>query len=331
MTDFDPALEIERASVAVRQAARVCRSVQAALVTAETLEKKDKSPVTVADFASQAVVCQAIAAGSAVPRVVGEESAKELRADDQAPLRAQITEHVRGILGSEITEDDALRMIDLGGVDPADTDGRYWTLDPIDGTKGFLRNQHYAIALGFIDRGELRAAVLACPRLAIDGGEGALLTAVRGEGARIAPLFEDGPAEPIRVHDVARASEARFCESVEAAHSDHSWAGQIANKLGITSESVRMDSQAKYAAVARGDASIYLRLPTKPGYQEKIWDHAAGALVVEEAGGKLTDVDGKPLDFSRGRTLAGNRGVIAASAGIFDEVLAAVRGAEPSA
>ncbi len=94
--------------------------------------------------------------------------------------------------------------------------------------------------------------------------------------------------------------------------------------LGIRSEPYRIDSQCKYAAVARNDASIYLRLPTRKDYQEKIWDHAAGKLVVECAGGKVTDVDGKPLDFGRGRTLADNRGVVATCGAIHDEVIAAV-------
>jgi 3'(2'), 5'-bisphosphate nucleotidase len=85
-----------------------------------------------------------------------------------------------------------------------------------------------------------------------------------------------------------------------------------------------MDSQAKYAGLARGDASIYLRLPTRKDYQEKIWDHAAGLIVVEEAGGRVTDVRGAPLDFGRGGTLAGNSGVIATNGPIHDEVLAAV-------
>ena len=53
----DRSSELAAAVDAVRAAARVCRAVQARLVTAETLEKKDKSPVTVADFASQAIVC----------------------------------------------------------------------------------------------------------------------------------------------------------------------------------------------------------------------------------------------------------------------------------
>ena len=67
-----------------------------------------------------------------------------------------------------------------------------------------------------------------------------------------------------------------------------------------------------------------MRLP-RPSYQEKVWDHAAGALIVEEAGGKVTDARGVQLDFSRGRTLDGNYGIIAASPGLHRRVLAAAQ------
>lgn len=64
---------------------------------------------------------------------------------------------------------------------------------------------------------------------------------------------------------------ASFCESVEAAHSDHSTNSRIATLLGIEKQSVRMDSQAKYCSIARGDGDIYLRLPVSITYEEKIW------------------------------------------------------------
>jgi hypothetical protein len=95
--------------------------------------------------------------------------------------------------------------------------------------------------------------------------------------------------------------------------------------LGITLPPVRLDSQCKYAVVARGEASIYLRLPTRPGYEEKIWDHAAGCVIVKEAGGAVTDVRGRPLDFSRGSTLALNSGVVASNGVLHYRVLDAVR------
>jgi 3'(2'), 5'-bisphosphate nucleotidase len=88
-------------------------------------------------------------------------------------------------------------------------------------------------------------------------------------------------------------THATFCESVEAGHSSHDDQALIAKKLGITRPSVRMDSQAKYGSIARGAGDLYLRLPVRKDYQEKIWDHAAGDLIVREAGGQVTDADGK--------------------------------------
>ena len=83
-----------------------------------------------------------------------------------------------------------------------------------------------------------------------------------------------------------------------------------------------MDSQCKYALVAQGQAAAYLRL-TKGGYVEKIWDHAAGAIIITEAGGMLTDLYGKPLDFSKGRTLSSNKGIIASCGGALHQELVA--------
>ena len=116
-----------------------------------------------------------------------------------------------------------------------------------------------------------------------------------------------------------------MCESVESGHSNHDDSARITELLGIVAEPYRIDSQCKYAAVARGDASIYLRLPTRADYREKIWDHAAGKYVVEQAGGRVTDVTGAPLDFSHGRRLERNLGVIATDGRFHDEVVAAVQ------
>jgi 3'(2'), 5'-bisphosphate nucleotidase len=60
-------------------------------------------------------------------------------------------------------------------------------------------------------------------------------------------------------------------------------------------------------------------------YKEKIWDQAAGSIIVEEAGGTVTDLDGKALDFSLGRTLKGNRGICASNGRFHDRALAALK------
>ena len=63
---------------------------------------------------------------------------------------------------------------------------RFWTLDPIDGTKGFLRSQQYAIALALIVDGEIVVAALGCPNLICccrtQRQTGIIYTAVKGEG-----------------------------------------------------------------------------------------------------------------------------------------------------
>jgi len=320
----DRSTDLEAAVDAVRTAARACRAVQERLVRPETLEKRDKSPVTVADFASQAIVCARLFGYRSDDPVVGEEDASALREDAQAGLRAAVAERVGEELGERADEERVLSWIDLGS---AKAEGpRYWTLDPIDGTKGFLRREQYAVALALIEDGEVVLGVLGCPNLPLHGGVGALFSAVRGGPAWMSPLWDaEAPAQMVRVGTPASAADARLCESVESAHSDQTESARIAALLGIRTEPYRIDSQCKYAAVARDDASIYLRLPTRPNYQEKIWDHAAGSLVVEAAGGRVSDIDGRPLDFTRGRTLAKNRGVVATSGSIHDEVIDAVR------
>lgn len=313
--------ELEAALLAVRRAAQVTRRVQVDLVNAETIEKKDKSPVTVADFASQAIVCATLREALKDDAIVGEEDAQALRDDGAASLRSAVTRHVNSVLPSTMREEDVLAAIDLGN---AKAEGpRYWTLDPIDGTKGFLRKQQYAIALALIENGKVALGVLGCPNLDHNEVRGTMLYAIRGEGARAAPL-EGGNEVRISVSEPASLSAARFCESVEAAHSNQSEAAQIGQRLGIESSAVRMDSQAKYAAVARGDAHIYLRLPKSKSYTEKIWDHAAGSIVVEEAGGIVTDTTGAPLDFTQGHLLSQNAGIVATSRGINEKVLEAV-------
>ncbi len=312
--------ETKVALEAVRRAARVCRAVQRD-VDPLTLEKKDRSPVTVADFASQALVARSLRQAFPDDPLVGEEDAAALREAKNAERRAQV--HARVNAEVEAGVDEVLDWIDHGRADP--TGGRYWVLDPVDGTKGFLRGQQYAVALALLVDGHPQVAAMACPNLPVGPGEegpiGSAFVAVKGEGARVAALFEDGPSRPIHVSSRSDAAMLRLCESVESGHSAHDQSAELAKRMGIAAQPVRLDSQAKYGVVARGDAELYLRLPTRPGYREKVWDHAAGALVVLEAGGTVTDVDGRTLDFRQGRELTNNRGIVVSHGPFHDRVL----------
>ncbi|MFP4305893.1 MAG: 3'(2'),5'-bisphosphate nucleotidase [Desulfococcaceae bacterium] len=312
--------ELNVALEAVRRASELCREARRALATAETMEKMDRSPVTVADFGCQGVVNLALRAEFPHIPMIGEETASALRESDE--LRNRVLELVRG-QSPDAGESELLDAIDLGkgGAEGAE---RWWVLDPIDGTKGFLRGDQYAVALALVERGEVILGVLGCPNFPrAEGPPGTLFYAVRGQGA-FARSIEGGKAIRIATDGLTDPAKARFCESVETAHASHETHAKIGEAIGISAEPHRIDSQAKYGAVASGLASVYLRLPRSKEYREKTWDHAAGAIVVAEAGGRVTDFSGKPLDFSLGRKLETNYGILATNGVLHDAALQAV-------
>jgi 3'(2'), 5'-bisphosphate nucleotidase len=318
--------ELKVAVEAVRKASGLCVRVQSSLVSEETVKKKDDSPVTVADFGAQAVICRELMKSFPDIPIVAEEDSSELKSEGGKALTARILEFAAEVFPG-IDEEGLVTAIDAGDYDGG-AGGTFWTLDPIDGTKGFLRGEQYAVALALIENGRVVLGVLGCPNLPLDlkqpdGGKGCILTAVKGGGASMRPLDHNTPKR-IAVSDIEDTKLAPFCESVESAHSSHGDSARIAEILGVKAPPIRIDSQCKYAVIARGDASIYLRLPTKKEYVEKIWDHAAGSIIVEEAGGIVTDAFGKTLDFSLGRTLSGNKGIVATNGLIHEKVVSAV-------
>jgi 3'(2'), 5'-bisphosphate nucleotidase len=311
---------------AVTRAAGLCRAVRTELATVDSLEKGDRSPVTIADFGSQALVCQCLTAAFPQDAIVAEEDATELREPANASKLAQVTQYVHRFQ-LDATPEKVCHWIDAGRASVAQ---RFWTLDPIDGTKGFLRNDQYAIALALIEQGQVEVAILGCPALPLDMSDpdserGVLFAAVRGEGTAMAPPGSNSFV-PIHVTRESDRSRLRFVQSVEADHGNSVLQKAVAQAVRISHPPLRMDSQAKYGAVARGDAALYLRFPSPqyPNYRERIWDHAAGALIVEEAGGCVTDMRGQPLDLASDYEMSRNRGVVVSNGALHRAVLEAL-------
>lgn len=317
--------ELRIALAAVSRAAGLCEAVRRTFCGADAVTKDDRSPVTVADFGAQALIIHALRQAFPADPVVAEEEAGLLHAD--APLRDRVWRFVHEADAS-IGMEAMLAAVEGGGA-AGGTSGRFWTLDPIDGTKGFIRGDQYAVALALIEDGRVVLGVLGCPYLpellsdAAYAPRGKLFHAVRGGGAWCKPI-DGGVPEPVRVSRRSDPAAAVFCESFESGHTAQGRAGAICAALGSAAAPARLDSQCKYAVTARGEADVYMRLPTRADYEEKIWDHAAGALIVEEAGGRVSDIDGEPLDFTQGRTLRGNRGVLATNGLLHAAVLAAI-------
>ena len=317
--------ETEFARTLVAEACTLTSRVQDEVVAnADSLTKGDRSPVTLADLTVQAVMGYRLAERFPDDAFLAEEDSSSLEA---SPTMAEKVGALARTAVVTLDTGQIATALDRGN-HPGGAEGRHWVLDPVDGTKGFLRGQQYAIALALVDRGRVVVGVLGCPNLPAPGargnGEGWIFYAARSAGTWANPVA-GGDAVQASVDTIDDSSRSVVCESVEAAHAAHSVQAGIARRLGITAEPYRIDSQCKYAVLARGEASIYLRLPRDESYREKVWDHAAGAIVIEEAGGRVSDLDGNALDFSKGRRLATGRGIIATNGLLHDRVLEACR------
>ena len=224
--------------------------------------------------------------------------------------------------------------IDHGTAEPA---RRFWTVDPIDGTKGFLRGDQYVVALALIEDARVQIGVLGCPRLPLQrlvslpedektSEAGCLVVAARGQGTWATSLDQADQFVRLQASLCTDPSLARLLSSVEADHTNHDKIAGFIRAMGIQIQAVRMDSQAKYALLAAGQGELLLRLlsPRRPDYHEMIWDQAAGSIVIEEAGGRVTDLHGMLFDFSQGRTLARNQGVLASNGRLHEAALQAL-------
>ncbi len=307
---------------ALRAAARVTRAVQQQRA-AQAVDKADRSPVTAADFAAQAVVTAALLAHDPHTPLVAEEDAATLQAAPAAVQQA-VLDAVR-VVHPHATWADIVAWLEQGRGAARD---RFWVLDPVDGTKGFLRGAQYAVALALIEGGRVVWGGLGCPNLVLFTPDrpGVLAVAAQGQGAWATGLHEDA-WQRLRVSTVDDPRQARLLRSYEAAHTHGGLVAALAQQLGMIHPPVRLDSQAKYALLAAGQGDIYVRVPpaAKPDYREKIWDQAAGALLVTEAGGRVTDLDGRALDFAQGLTLSRNRGVLATNGRLHSAVLRALQ------
>ncbi|PWA50175.1 inositol monophosphatase family protein [Artemisia annua] len=168
--------QLVAAKKAASLAARLCQNIQKGLLQSDVQSKSDKSPVTVADYGSQVLVSFVLQKElpSQAFSLVAEEDSGDLRKEESQETLQRITKLVNDTIASDgtynvspLTEADVLTIIDCG-TSEGGSSGQHWVLDPIDGTKGFLRGDQYAIALGLLDEGKVVLGVLACPNLPLE-------------------------------------------------------------------------------------------------------------------------------------------------------------------
>jgi 3'(2'), 5'-bisphosphate nucleotidase len=162
---------------------------------------------------------------------------------------------------------------------------RCWILDPLDSTSSFIRDgQHYGIILGLTLDGRPEVGMTYKPEL------GEIYFAVKGEGAWRA--FAGAEPADTRVLPIKVSSETRL--NLILSHGRQTPAlHAMLQRLGNPTWN-RMNGSLKINEVARGEYSAFVSPRENP---MNLWDLAATQVILEEAGGKLTDLAGRPLDY----------------------------------
>jgi 3'(2'), 5'-bisphosphate nucleotidase len=243
---------LEALGIAAREAGEAIRAVRRRGF--EVAHKGDASPVTEADHAAERIILDALArAAPGVPVIAEEEVAA-----GRIPAHEEL----------------------------------YFLVDPLDGTKEFVRGgDDYTVNIGLIEGGQPALGVVLAPE------QGRLFSGLVGQGAWVEA--SGAPRQPLRVRSpgddlIAVASKSHFTQNT----------ADYLVSLGLACERVSVGSSLKFCILAEAEADIYPRLsPTSE------WDTAAGHAVLLGAGGAVAAPDGTSLGYGKPAFL--NRGFLA--------------------
>jgi fructose-1,6-bisphosphatase/inositol monophosphatase family enzyme len=186
--------------------------------------------------------------------------------------------------GSVVVGEEAVH-VDPETYEAIQGDAPVWIVDPVDGTRQFVRGETgFCMLVALARQGELLASWTYAP------ARDQLATAVKGGGA-----FLDGVRLRSGAPDPARDLE------VATSHPDYTTDAQKRALLGLWADGVRTrpcgSAGLEYLAIARGE------LDSTAFSWEAAWDHAAGLLLVEEAGGAHLTLTGEPFRITGGNAL----------------------------
>jgi 3'(2'), 5'-bisphosphate nucleotidase len=231
----------------------------------------------------------ALEAGEAIMTVYARDFTIEEKADKSPLTEADKAAHHVIVEGLESLPGDipVLSEEDAEAFEGPDAEGRYWLVDPLDGTKEFIkRNGEFTVNIALIENGQPVLGVVVAPALEVTylaaEGVGAFKVE-RGEG-------KAGERQPIHVAGMP-AEGATWRVVGSRSHPSPDLAAWL-EKLG-EHDMVPMGSSLKLCLVAEGAADAYPRLgPTC------LWDTGAAQAVVEQAGGRVETLEGQPLGYA---------------------------------
>jgi myo-inositol-1(or 4)-monophosphatase len=215
------------------------------------------------------------------PREIAYKHRADLVTDADRASEALIVERIVGNFPS------AAILGEEGGVYAGTGDERF-IVDPLDGTTNYAhRYPLFCVSIGYERGGVLEAGAIYAPAL------GEMYAARRGGPATL-------NGKPISVSAIATVRDALVCTGFVPSRYERNLANF--SKLSGVAQAVRRDGSAALdiAFVAGGRFEAFWEWDLKP------WDVAAGAVIVEAAGGTVSAIDGSPLDIANGSILATN-------------------------
>ncbi|KAK9085053.1 hypothetical protein Sjap_025464 [Stephania japonica] len=359
--------ELEAAVDVVEKACCLCVDVKKSLGSTSSgggiLEKNDQTPVTVADFGVQAFISLELKKMFPSIPLVAEEDSTFIRSNFLADNVLSVVNDRVEPEHKPLTRDDVLEAIDRGGKDAFTFGAKpstYWVLDPIDGTRGFLKGSEalYVVGLALVVDGEIAVGVMGCPNWKDDYSDspsindqeaksgiptlGIVMAAHVGCGTwrrRLSNMLNSNASSTNWSHWTRcfvdgsfLVHEARYCIPdsqtwnslpLSASFSSTNDPAAVGEKQVLLLPTC-CGSLCKYLMVASGRASVFI-LRARTNTIIKVWDHAVGIICVLEAGGQVTDWRGNPIDLAADqverRVIFPSGGVIVSNGNLHNQIL----------
>lgn len=266
------------------------------------------------DLARELEVAERLAreAGELTKRYFGSGISVEYKAEGEGPVTRADREANEllvaglraafpgdGLLSEELPDDGSRRLCP-----------RVWMVDPLDGTKDFIRGHHgFSVMMGLLVEGRPALGVVFQPTV------GLLYRAARGRGTELV----DAAGQVQRLH-VSKVSDPGQIRLVASKSHRSETIDRVRKALGVVDEMNIGSVGLKLGLIARGERDLYIN----PNSLSSLWDTCGPEAVLVEAGGQLTDLHGAPLDYT-GDSLKNERGLVASNGVVHGAVIERIR------
>lgn len=188
---------------------------------------------------------------------------------------------------------------------------RIWFVDPMDGTREFINGNHeFSVMIGLVEKGQPVLGVVYQPLT------GYLYWAVTGQGAH----FESAPAQPSqRLHVSPRQTLADLACAVSRSHHSNALE-EFYRYLGISHFVPSGSIGLKLALISRQVCDVYINFSGTTS----LWDACAPQVILQEAGGRMSNLLGQPLSYSP-EFIKNDQGILATNGPMHDQLLAEIQ------